>query len=256
MIGRQVALLLVLCTSTTCHALKGARGSLRLLQGQPPDVLPPTTPLEVKDVFEDPKGNTTIVDKNGAAKKEDKKEDKKDKKDKKCKKREKKDKKGDVSDAPAETPTEGAPTTAESVPNGILGPPQGAEQINTTDSTPPPGPNGTGPLSGGPPLPPDDEFVPWCEDPSIKAMGDCPQLKNDVFPKGENAVDGKLELEVTSTQPDLVKGIERVLKEDTTLSAIGCDGRRLQQDNETGMNVTVYLLAFEIGDASQSSQSK
>jgi hypothetical protein len=206
----------------------------------------------VKDVFEAPLGpddnKTATVDKSATPPKDDKKEGKKDKKDKKCKKRAKKDKNEDT-DAPAQTPAE-APS-AENVPNGILGPPPPAgEEGNTTDIIPPPPPNATGPL------PPDDEFVPWCEDPSIKVMGDCPNLKNDVLPKGENAVDGLLELEVTSTQPDLVKGIERVLKEDTSLSAIGCDIRRLQQDNETDTNVTVFVLAFEIGDASQKSHSE
>jgi hypothetical protein len=84
MIGRQFVLLIVICTSTSCLALKGARRSLRLLQEQH-DEVPPTTPLVVKDMFEALialDNNTAIVDKNATAPKD---ATKKDKKDKKCK---------------------------------------------------------------------------------------------------------------------------------------------------------------------------
>jgi hypothetical protein len=52
--------------------------------------------------------------------------------------------------------------------------------------------------------------------------------------------------------------MERVLKKETSLHAVDCGGRRLQEnETDANNNVTVcYLLAVDIKSASQSTESE
>jgi hypothetical protein len=98
-----------------------------------------------------------------------------------------------------------------------------------------------------------EEELPWCNDLSVQAQPDCSMLEEGIFPE-ENTAGGVLELEISPKGNGSIKKLERILQSETSLSAVGCEGRRLLE-NETIANVTIYLLGFQIGNSTETKKS-
>jgi hypothetical protein len=160
----------------------------------------------------------------------DKKEDKKGKKDKK-KKKEKCKKRPKEGDKDKKSPKGTSDNTTE-IEAPIPDPP---EVVNQTS--------------------PDGRQL-WCEDPSIKVMGDCSMLEENSFPD-ESTLVGIVELELTPEKKGVVKNVDQILRNKISLAAMGCPtGRRLGVNDTTDENRTVFLFGFEIGNASKTKSSK
>lgn len=87
------------------------------------------------------------------------------------------------------------------------------------------------------------------------------KLKSGELPKESATLGGKLTMELTASDDDnALSQMQKVLKDETTLSAVGCEAkRRLQDDTEAAGNETVpeiSLMAFEIGELAKQSDGK
>lgn len=107
----------------------------------------------------------------------------------------------------------------------------------------------------------------WCENESIKKKGDCNSLRSGTLPRSSETVAGKLSVELTSDDKDTIAELQRVLKEETSLAAVGCAGkRRLQEgteedepggdEDEDPPAQDISLLAFDVGSLSKSNEGK
>ena len=220
MLANQLLLLItIVLFGTFCDALKGAtQRNLRSLQTAGEKDGTSKSPIDVTD------GPDKKADKKEKDKK--KKKEKKDKKEK-CKKRPKEGDKDKKSPKDSSVSADNTTETEGPIPD----PP---EIFNETSK--------------------EDRLL-WCEDPSIKVMGDCSMLEERSFPD-ESTVVGIVELELTPEEKGVVQKVDEILQNKISLSAMGCStGRRLEGNETTDENSTVFLFGFEIGNATKSKSS-
>jgi hypothetical protein len=239
----------VLLSSNYGLAIKGQR-SRRSLQevssGSLPKVNEETVPKD-----------TSVLDKDGEMKGEKKGEKKGDKKDKEVKKEKngkkegKKGKKG-KKDGECKKRKKGGKKSSSSenvvVEEGDESSGKNSRLLATSDKE-----NAETTIEDSVPVSVPEEELPWCNDLSVQAQPDCSMLEEGIYPE-ENTAGGELELEMSPKGNGSIKKLERILQSETSLSAVGCEGRRLLE-NETIANVTIYLLGFQIGNSTETKKS-
>ena len=230
MIAARQVLLVILFGSTSCLALKGSKRNIRSVVGREQDDdaahrKEPSQQSVIDGIPDAQKEQNSKKEEDTTDKKQsDKKADTKHKK--ACKKRQQKEDKKESKEIPEEEPKEVTEVKEQR---------EAADPVKVTEVK--------------------TEELPWCEGPSIKKLGDCAMLYSGVYPK-EETIGGSLAIEITWKNDTLVQEMEHVLKEGTSMHAVGCGGRRLQENETDANNVTVYLLAVDIGSVSQSTESE
>jgi flagellar biosynthesis GTPase FlhF len=230
MIAARQVLLVILFGSTSCLALKGSKRNIRSVVGREQDDdaahrKEPSQQSVIDGIPDAQKEQNSKKEEDTTDKKQsDKKADTKHKK--ACKKRQQKEDKKESKEIPEEEPKEVTEVKEQR---------EAADPVKVTEVK--------------------AEELPWCEGPSIKKLGDCAMLYSGVYPK-EETIGGSLAIEITWKNDTLVQEMEHVLKEGTSMHAVGCGGRRLQENETDANNVTVYLLAVDIGSVSQSTESE